>query len=464
MDYLTSPVSQKVESWTHYNEWGEITHNAVLKMGQRELDLVKNYTGHDFDAVLNMYYAKARMYDAENRRFVSIDPILDGTKYDLKDYATEAINFTAYVYVRDNPLRWIDPLGLIVDDDSVGLGGNPDPVKYLHPATDITKGLWTDFFINDKKKTVSHNVIFEPGGEVYFPLEEMAALFDFDYEKGEGKTNLNGSVTIKPVTLTSNDDNYKKVNFSAPVWNEGKAITIADGISADITTADNWALSNVIDVRYYNNNPYITLSSFEILLNSLRDKDYYCKFLCSPDQYGEKRYVFVEPMTTSGTYEGKRVSYFKDGQYFVYGDYQFVEAVSYTNMTYDDWHLVKSYIGGQATEAGISYALEEIIPMISDNGMFLTKSLFTSYDIVSTVDMLLAELVTPTAFATGLYTRTFKVRKLQDTASAGTTSVPLPYRYYDLTIYYKSPSMLNTEIEHISITANPTYERWTTYY
>ena len=31
-------------------------------------------------------------------------------------------------------------------------------------------------------------------------------------------------------------------------------------------------------------------------------------------------------------------------------------------------------------------------------------------------------------------------------------------------IYYKSPSMLNTEIEHISITANPTYERWTTYY
>ena len=112
VDYLTSPVSQKVESWTHYNEWGEITHNAVLKMGQRELDLVKNYTGHDFDAVLNMYYAKARMYDAENRRFVSIDPILDGTKYDLSDYTTKAITFSAYLYVQDNPLRWVDPLGL----------------------------------------------------------------------------------------------------------------------------------------------------------------------------------------------------------------------------------------------------------------------------------------------------------------------------------------------------------------
>ena len=68
-------MSQKIESWTHYNEWGEITHNAVLKCGQRQLDLVKNYTGHEYDAVLNLYFAKARFYDAENRRFISMDPV-----------------------------------------------------------------------------------------------------------------------------------------------------------------------------------------------------------------------------------------------------------------------------------------------------------------------------------------------------------------------------------------------------
>ena len=112
VDYLTSPVSQKVESWTHYNEWGEITHNAVLKTGYRELDLVKNYTGHDFDAVLNMYYAKARMYDAENRRFVGIDPILDGSKFDLSEYTNDPVRFVQYPYVRDNPLIYVDPLGL----------------------------------------------------------------------------------------------------------------------------------------------------------------------------------------------------------------------------------------------------------------------------------------------------------------------------------------------------------------
>ena len=113
VDYLTSPVSQKVESWTHYNEWGEITHNAVLKMGQRELDLVKNYTGHDFDAVLNLYYAKARMYDAENRRFTSLDPIMDGSVYDISGRVTDPMMFVQYLYVKDNSLTNVDPLGLV---------------------------------------------------------------------------------------------------------------------------------------------------------------------------------------------------------------------------------------------------------------------------------------------------------------------------------------------------------------
>ena len=103
VDYLTSPVSSKVESWTHYNEWGEITHNAVLKCGQRELDLVKNYTGHEYDAVLGMYYAKARFYDAENRRFISMDPV--------KGNVMDPMSMVQYLYVKNGPLTYIDSLG-----------------------------------------------------------------------------------------------------------------------------------------------------------------------------------------------------------------------------------------------------------------------------------------------------------------------------------------------------------------
>ena len=112
-DYLTSAVNSKIISWTSYSEWGEITHNAVLKCGQRELDLVKEYATHDFDAVLNMYYAKARFYDADNRRFVAVDPILDASQYDLTAYTRTPVIYDQYIYVKNGPLIYIDEDGEI---------------------------------------------------------------------------------------------------------------------------------------------------------------------------------------------------------------------------------------------------------------------------------------------------------------------------------------------------------------
>ena len=120
-DYLTSAVNSKVISWTSYSEWGEITHNAVLKCGQRELDLVKEYATHDFDAVLNMYYAKARFYDADNRRFAAIDPILDPSQYDLREYVTDSMQLIQYLYVKDNAVNRLDPYGL--KTWGIGYGG-----------------------------------------------------------------------------------------------------------------------------------------------------------------------------------------------------------------------------------------------------------------------------------------------------------------------------------------------------
>lgn len=111
-DYLTSAVNSKVISWTYYNEWGEITHSAVLNCGARELDLVKLYATHDFDAVLTQYYAKARFYDVDNRRFTAVDPILDPSQYDISEYATDPMQLVQYLYVKDNAVNWIDPLGL----------------------------------------------------------------------------------------------------------------------------------------------------------------------------------------------------------------------------------------------------------------------------------------------------------------------------------------------------------------
>ena len=199
---------------THYNEWGEITHNAVLKMGQRELDLVKNYTGHDFDAVLNMYYAKARMYDAENRRFVSVDPILDGTRYDLSEYTTEAINFSAYVYVQDNPIRWIDPLGLflvgtVLKEGAIGIDvaqihgyllaknyidvNNPSGVQYTKETTNAVK-----LFQRDNNLPQTGNVDYATWKAMGFDINNTLEEEFWSGKKG----NELISVSIKENTIT----------------------------------------------------------------------------------------------------------------------------------------------------------------------------------------------------------------------------------------------------------------------
>ncbi len=56
------------------------------------------FTGKDYDEAAGLYYFNARWYDAELGRFTTEDPARDGLNW--------------YVYVRNNPLRFVDPTGL----------------------------------------------------------------------------------------------------------------------------------------------------------------------------------------------------------------------------------------------------------------------------------------------------------------------------------------------------------------
>ncbi|MCL1792513.1 MAG: RHS repeat-associated core domain-containing protein [Oscillospiraceae bacterium] len=107
-DYLTNNLDGKVESYVSYDDWGEPTMKPILKMGVRQLDLVTEYTGYAYDAVLGAYYAKARIYDAENRRFMAADPV--------KGTVGNAQTMAQYTYCLNNPVRYVDPLGLAVTD------------------------------------------------------------------------------------------------------------------------------------------------------------------------------------------------------------------------------------------------------------------------------------------------------------------------------------------------------------
>jgi RHS repeat-associated protein len=59
------------------------------------------FAGREWDAETGLYFYRARYYEPTQGRFVSEDPIglLGGSHY--------------YLYVRGNPLLWVDPLGLV---------------------------------------------------------------------------------------------------------------------------------------------------------------------------------------------------------------------------------------------------------------------------------------------------------------------------------------------------------------
>ena len=105
VDYMTDNVQGRAVAYATYNDWGMLTSKAVLKCGARELDLVSEYTGHPYDAVLGMYYARARMYDpANSRRFHASDAAKDGSNW--------------YVYCKNNPVTLYDPCGNWAKGDS----------------------------------------------------------------------------------------------------------------------------------------------------------------------------------------------------------------------------------------------------------------------------------------------------------------------------------------------------------
>jgi RHS repeat-associated protein len=92
-----------------YGAFGETEGTPTSRFG---------YTGQQYLAPLGLYYYKARMYSPALGRFLQTDPI--GTKDDLNLYA----------YVKNNPVNFTDPTGLIAS-----LSGGNFTTNTAAPAT-----------------------------------------------------------------------------------------------------------------------------------------------------------------------------------------------------------------------------------------------------------------------------------------------------------------------------------------
>ena len=66
------------------------------------------FTGQFIEADIGLYYFGARWYDASLGRFISEDPI--------KGSMTSSQSQNPYVYCMNNPLRFVDPTGMLMSD------------------------------------------------------------------------------------------------------------------------------------------------------------------------------------------------------------------------------------------------------------------------------------------------------------------------------------------------------------
>ena len=76
------------------------------------------YTGHVYDDIAGLYYAKARTYDPRDKRFTSLDPVMDGLNW--------------YEYCRSNPLKYTDPTGNLVPAEAADLREKNKPKPEYH--------------------------------------------------------------------------------------------------------------------------------------------------------------------------------------------------------------------------------------------------------------------------------------------------------------------------------------------
>jgi len=86
-------------AWADYDAWGKPRSPQGHDMNTAGIDNAIGFTSYTYDTVLDLYFAQARFYDQNDRRFISVDPIKDGINW--------------YAYCGNNPIVFVDPSGLV---------------------------------------------------------------------------------------------------------------------------------------------------------------------------------------------------------------------------------------------------------------------------------------------------------------------------------------------------------------
>jgi len=91
------------------------------------------YTGQELDKSTELYYFEQRYYDPKIGRFNRPDPMQNNIVNQGQDFLSNPQHLNAYSYTLNNPIIYIDPLGLLATEYDMPEGG----WKYGDPMGDL---------------------------------------------------------------------------------------------------------------------------------------------------------------------------------------------------------------------------------------------------------------------------------------------------------------------------------------
>jgi len=190
----------------------------------------RKFTGKERDEETGWDYFGARYYEASLARFTAIDPVTT-----FEENRADPQRWNRYAYVRNNPLRYVDPDGQVIDTawDVVNIGiGVASLVSNLREGNYLSAALDGGGLALD---TAAAAVPFVPGG--FGSLIKGARIADkaTDLAKGAGIVNRGGRF--------ADLDNFKiagEVAHHTPqnAFNRARGLSRRDGPAIGITKQD----------------------------------------------------------------------------------------------------------------------------------------------------------------------------------------------------------------------------------
>ena len=249
---LTDSTGTVVASY-YYDPFGVITEETG------EVINPFRYVGEFYDVETGMVYLRARYYDPSIGRFISEDPIRDGYNW--------------YVYCSNNPIRYVDYLGLFSSGDTLKMGSSAtEDIKLLQDAL-----VYLGHMTEEEKST----------GYGIFGPRTLRAVNAFKTEMGLGNSGeyegvvgeqtwryLNLDIEDVVINDSSFNDEFKllKSKVQEDYWIQ---VYIPDGRWKEIKDALTKERNNIIDAGNYYRVPPEMIASIiikEVITRSAPDE------------------------------------------------------------------------------------------------------------------------------------------------------------------------------------------------